>query len=233
MKILAKVLKFLLKIKFFLKKRVGQSGVLRISFAMALLFVAQIIGSAILAKFYDYGWPMKFLIFFSFIVGFFFADSSVFNLNGYAWFARILGFFFVILQQVILLDVAYSWNEKWLEFAGDEEGEWKWKTGLVLVSLLFNAASYSAIGVMFWQFSGCADSNVIMSLTVILPVLANIAQLFFSDQGSILTSAIVTAYAAYVCYSAVTLNPDSSCNPTLQTGYQTLSTVFLSSSFAL
>ena len=78
---------------------------------------------------------------------------------------------------------------------------------------------------MFWQFSGCTDSTVIISLTLCLSVLATILQLFASEVGSVLTSGIVTSYATYVCYSAVTLNPDSACNPTLQTGYQTLSTV--------
>jgi hypothetical protein len=33
----------------------------------------------------------------------------------------------------------------------------------------------------------------------------------------------MTAYATYICYSAVTLNPDDQCNPTLSSGYQTLS----------
>lgn len=81
---------------------------------------------------------------------------------------------------------------------------------------------------MFWQFSGCTNSAVILSLTLVLSLLATSLQLFVTEEGSVLTSAIMTGYATYVCYSAVTLNPDYSCNPTLQSGYQTLSTVSLS-----
>lgn len=34
---------------------------------------------------------------------------------------------------------------------------------------------------------------------------------------------IYIRYATYICYSAVTLNPRSECNPTIDTGYQTVS----------
>ena len=40
-----------------------------------------------------------------------------------------------------------------------------------------------------------------------------------------LTPATMTAYATYVRYSSVSLNPNLSCNPTIATSYQTLSTV--------
>ena len=78
---------------------------------------------------------------------------------------------------------------------------------------------------MYWQFDGCNDNIVIISLTLILSVIATTIQVFFSDEGSILISAIMTAYATYVCYSSVSLNPNLSCNPTISTSYQTLSTV--------
>ena len=44
-----------------------------------------------------------------------------------------------------------------------------------------------------------------------------------NEEYSLLASATMTLYATYVCYSAVTLNPDESCNPTLSTDFQTLS----------
>jgi hypothetical protein len=35
----------------------------------------------------------------------------------------------------------------------------------------------------------------------------------------------MTAYATYICYAAITLNPNTSCNPTISTRYQTVSEV--------
>jgi hypothetical protein len=204
----------------------ANSAVLRISMALTVLFALQLIGTFFYTRFYDLFWIIKFCIFIALTIGFFFASSESFGLGGYAWFARITGFLFLILQQVILLDVAYSWNEKWLEYAGGPDGERNrdWLIGIIVISFFFLAGSYAAIGVMFWQYGHCEDSTIIIGLTLALTVTLTLIQLFFSEEGSILTSAIMTAYATYVCYSAVTLNPAVECNHALDTGYQTLST---------
>ena len=103
---------------------------------------------------------------------------------------------------------------------------------LILLSVYSSLRSFCVVltchidlGVMFWQFSGCSDSLAIMIITLLLSIIATIIQIFVSDVGSVLTSAIVAGYATYVCYSSVTLNPDATCNPTLQTGYQTVAIV--------
>jgi hypothetical protein len=201
------------------------SAVFRVSFALTLFFIMQIIGTTILTKSFDYLWVIKIVVFGAILFGFFYAKSTVFDIHGYAWFARITGFLFLILQQIILLDVAYTWNEKWIEKAGDDENS-LWLTGLLVTSCVLYAGSFSAIGVMYWQFT-CEAATIIISLTICLPVLATVVQVFFSEQGSILTSAIMTSYATYVCFSAITLNPNSSCNPTISSSYQTLSTVLI------
>lgn len=205
----------------------ANSAVLRVSCALTVLFGLQLIGTFFFTRFYDMFWIIKFCGLIALVIGFFFGSSSSFGLDGYAWFARITGFFFLILQQIILLDVAYSWNERWLAYAGGPDGEknGNWLVGIIVISLLLFAGAYSAIGVMFWQYGHCQDSTVIIGLTLALTVVMTLIQLFFSDEGSILTSAIMTAYATYICYSAVTLNPSAECNYALDTGYQTLSTV--------
>lgn len=204
----------------------SNSAVLRISCAMTITFAFQLIGSRIYSAFYDILWPIKGSIFFALSIGFFFVSSDSFGTQGYAWFARITGFFYLILQQIILIDLAFSWNQKWLDYATEEGEKGKfWLGGILFFSFIFFAGAYAAIGVMYWQFQGCSDTAVILSLTIILTVIATAIQLFLSDEGSILTSAIMTAYAAYICYSAIVLNPDESCNPSLNTGYQTLSAV--------
>ena len=80
------------------------------------------------------------------------------------------------------------------------------------------------IGVMFWQFGqpGCHDTQVVISLTLILSLFALIFQMFVNESYSLMTSSIVFAYATYVCYAAVSIYPENSCNPTLANGYQIL-----------
>lgn len=211
----------------------SNSVVLRISLALTLIFALQIVGTIIFTRFYDILWIPKVVIFIGLVILFFNISDDIFGTNGYGWFARITGFFFLTLEQIILIDLAYTWNEKWIEYSQEENVDSEvimkgnvWLIGIVFFSFLFYALAYACIGIMFWQFDNtCVDSMVILSLTIVLPLIASVIQLFFSDQGSILTSAIMTLYSVYVCYSAISLNPDSSCNPTLNSGYQTLSSV--------
>ena len=142
--------------------------------ALAIMFALQIFGTSLYSGFFDILWSVKFFIFFALIIGLWFPASSVFNLDGYAWLARVLGFFFVILEQVLslhfhfdvnnwiikfgyqvlLLDLAYSWNEKWLEYANaDEDAECLWKTRLLAISSLFFACSVSAQGKIYISFT--------------------------------------------------------------------------------
>jgi hypothetical protein len=211
----------------------ANSAVLRISFALSILFALQAIGSILYTKFYDWFWSPKYAVFFCICVGFYFADSSVFNLDGYAWAARVTGFLYLIILQIILIDGAYTWNEQWVAFSveeGEEKGQ-KWLIGIVVISCIIFIVSIGCIVLMFIQFtnggshSNCVDSKIILSLTIALPAIATITQLFFTEEGSILTSAIITGYATYVCYSAVSLNPDTNCNPSLDSGYQKISVV--------
>eukprot|EP01039_Chlorochromonas_danica_P011289 gene11289-12594_t len=203
------------------------SGVLRVSFALTLLYAVQFFGTLLAPRFFDALWVIKYLAFSGLVIGLFFAPSSVFNTNNYAWFARITGFFYLILQQIILLDVAYTWNERWVSFATSEEGERGnlWLIGIVIISCVLFLGAFLVLAILYWQFHDCDNNIVIITLTVAFCLIATIIQLFFSEEGSILTSAIMTAYSAYITYSAVILNPDDTCNAALHSGYQTVSAI--------
>lgn len=203
---------------------IGNGAVYRFSFALVIVFFIQLIGTTIWTKFFDNLWWLKCLVFACVSIGFFYANGNAFDANGYAWFARIAAFFYLIIQQVILLDFAFTWNDN-LVTKAEEHGGNKWFIIIVVVSVLLFATSYAAMGIMFWKFMGCGSNLVILSLTVVFPTIATLIQLFVSDNASLLTSSVMTAYATYVCYSAVTLNPDQTCNPTISTRYQTVATV--------
>lgn len=207
----------------------SSGAILRFSMALSGIFFIQLVGTTFFTKFYDILWPIKFILFFGLLVLFYFLKAEVFDLNGYAWYARVAAFFYLMIQQVILLDFAYTWNDKWVKRSEDDADGGcgnLWLVFLLVVSVILITCSCAVIGVMFWQFGKCTDSQVILSLTVILCSLSCIQQIFFSEEGSIMTSAIIFSYATYICYSAVTLNPNSTCNPTISTGYQTISQVW-------
>lgn len=202
----------------------ANSAVYRISFGLVIFFVTQLTGTLISTSYFDRFWGVKCISYALLIVAFYFTPGDVFDTNGYAWFARLAGAAFIVLQQVILLDMAYSWNETWVSYSNEAASNF-WLGGLMAVSCVIFCASISVIGVLYWQFSGCPENEAIISLTLVLGTGATLFQLFTPGQGSLLTSAIMFAYATFLCYSAVVLNPDHGCNPTLATSYQTVTEV--------
>jgi len=208
----------------------ANQAVLRYSCALVVLYGLNIVMTMASAKLYDSYWIIKTLFFGGILTMFFYLDASNFNNDGYAWFARIGGFLYIMLQQVILLDFALSWNETWIAKSNAESGitnngmdRWKWailSTGFGLFIL-----SIVALSVMFKYFGGCSANDTILALGITISVLGFVYQMLFTRIGSVLTSGVMSAYYAYICFSAVTLNPDSTCNPSISSSPQTWSTV--------
>jgi hypothetical protein len=89
--------------------------------------------------------------------------------------------------------------------------------GLIAIAAFLFMGSAASVGVMFWIFGGphCQDNLALLSLTIVLCIMVTLFQLFLNSEYSLVTSAVMTAYCTYICYSALTLNPDSQCNPTV------------------
>jgi hypothetical protein len=199
----------------------GYSAVFRVSFALTAFFSLHAVGVAVRPSIFDRAWGLKLGLVCLIALAFYFSPAQVFNTHGYAWFARIAAAVFLVMQQMILLDIAYTWNERWVLLGEEEDDDVfnKWTVSLLVVSLSLFLCSVTGISLLFWQFSGdgCDDNNVIISFTLLFTIASTVAQLFYSSQGSLMTSAVMAIYAVFICFSAVSLNPNASCNPVLST----------------
>ena len=169
--------------------------------------------------FHDSYWGSKFLGWVVLLVVSVFVPNEVFDDHGYLWVARVGGFVFVVLQQVLLIDLAYYMNDSLVTLADSGEvSEW---CGMPspLVALIAAAAALFlvavvGVGLLFAYFgTDCTSPDTILGLTVALCVVATACQLFISKDSNLLTSATVSAYLVYLAASALTANPVPSCNP--------------------
>lgn len=199
----------------------GNAGVYRASSAAFLFFV--IFGLAALCKptANRDAWPAKYALYCLLCAGTCFIPNGPLFMPIYLWIARVGSVFFVLLQQIILVDVAYNWNESWIEKADNAEidegaGKGKKWLGAILFScfILF-AGSLAAIIIMFLYFGGCRANDAFISITLAGSIIATIVQLTVSETGSLLTSASMTAYFTYLCGAAVSKNSNAECNPKL------------------
>jgi serine incorporator 1/3 len=88
----------------------------------------------------------------------------------------------------------------------------KWLTAILISCAVLFVGATSVILYMFVEFTGCPTNNAFISLTLIFGILLTTAQMT-GDEGSLLSSASISAWAAFLCYTAVSKNPDDNCNP--------------------
>jgi len=199
----------------------GAAGVYRVSFCTATFFLVMALATRASPAFHDGFWGAKFLGWIVLLVISAFVPNYVFDADGYLWVARFGGFLFVILQQVLLIDLAYYVNESLVALGDNDSGDVILWCGVpsplvALLGLAVLAFSLALAGIvlLFYYFGAdCSSPDVILGLTVCLVVLCTATQLFVSKDSNLLTSSVVAAYLVYLAASAVTANPVEACNP--------------------
>ncbi|TWW65478.1 serine incorporator 2 [Takifugu flavidus] len=207
---------------------VGYKSVYRMCFAMACFFF---LFSLIMirvrsskdprAAVQNGFWFFKFLVLVGITVGAFFIPDGDFNAVWY-YFGVVGSFIFIIIQLILLVDFAHSWNLAWLQNA--EDGNRKcWFGALLTVTVLNYILAFTAV-VLFYVFytqpDDCAEHKVFISLNLIfcigVSVIAVLPKVQEAQPSSgLLQASIISLYVMYVTWSAMTNNPNRKCNPSL------------------
>jgi len=122
------------------------------------------------------------------------------------------------MQILLLIDFGYTWNETWLGYdeESDSEGICGWRLAIVASAALLYIASLTGWVLLFVYFgpSACPTQQTLISLTLILCLaLTAVSCSKIAPHGTLLTSAVVTAYCTFLCYSALSSFPHGTCNP--------------------
>lgn len=202
-----------------LEQCAGNAGVLRPTFLSALYFSANAIATKIVPSLNKEAWPAKYALYFFGILVTMFMGSSPFFTGFFLWVARFGAAAFIVLQQVILIDVAYNWNDDWVERANEADrlsyGSGSgWLQGIVALCVFFYSAAIIGVGFLYATFDECAGNTWVITLSWLAIVGMTILQLSGSD-GSLLTSSVISIYVVYLAFSIVSKNPRYECNPHL------------------
>jgi serine incorporator 1/3 len=118
----------------------------------------------------------------------------------------LISMFLFLLNAFIRVEKS---NKAELEKSGSGR---KWLASILVFSAIFFVGAFGGLIYMFFEFTGCVTNNLFISLTLIFCVALPIAQMA-GGEGSLLSVACISAWATYLCYTAVSKNPDASCNP--------------------
>ncbi|XP_070534639.1 serine incorporator 1-like isoform X2 [Ptychodera flava] len=167
-------------------------------------------------------WGFKFLIIVAIIVAaFFIPDSSAFE---QAWMVigLIGAFIFIIIQLVLLIDFAHTWNESWVSKMEDGENK-GWYFALLTFTILFYLLSLTGIVLFYVYYTtphGCSLNKFFISFNLILCVIASVVSIHPKIQeaqprSGLLQASIITLYVVYLTWSAMSSEPDKTCNPSI------------------
>ncbi|KAL2580018.1 hypothetical protein AAZV13_15G095800 [Glycine max] len=123
---------------------------------------------------------------------------------------------FLLIQVIILLDFTHTWNDAWVE-----KDEQKWYIALLAVSVGCYIAAFTGSGILFFWFNpsgyDCSLNIFFFVMTMILAFVfaiialhpqssshtcllpSNICRNDYKVNGSLLPSAVISLYCAYVC----------------------------------
>uniref|UniRef100_A0A7S2R074 Uncharacterized protein n=1 Tax=Eucampia antarctica TaxID=49252 RepID=A0A7S2R074_9STRA len=199
---------------------VGNAAVYRPTLLATVFFFISAAVSKANPQLNSEAWPEKFILFLLALALTTILPNAPLLFPVYLIAMRMFAGIFVIVQQVILIDLAYNWNDNWLDNANECDrlngygSGAKWLKAIIMVSLLFYIGSFVAIGFLYNDYSGCTENSVIITMTLINILVVTIIQLS-GTEGSLMTSAVVSAYTAYLAFAAVSKNPNGECNPSL------------------
>lgn len=121
----------------------------------------------------------------------------------------ICGFIFIIIQLILLIDFAHSWNESWV--AKGEEGSKAHYGGLIFFTATFYIISLVAVILLYVYYASKSSCNlniffitfnfllcIIVSVISVLPVV----QTYHSTSG-LLQSSFVTLYVIFLTWSSM------------------------------
>lgn len=199
---------------------VGYLAVYRICFGMAaFFFLFMILNIGVRSSKDCRGglnngfWGLKFLLLVALWVAAFFIPRGSF---GVAWmYIGFIGaFLFILIQLILMIDFAHTWNEIWTSNAEESDNKC-WFGGLFFFMFLFYAFALTGFilsYVFFTQSSGCHLNKFLISFNFIMCFIISVISILpkiqeVQPKSGLLQASIISLYASYLTLSALANGP--------------------------
>lgn len=169
-------------------------------------------------------WFFKVLILTAIIVASFWIPYGTFE-EVWRYFGIIGSFLFILIQLILIIDFAHSWNESWKAKMDDSESK-GWFCALMTVTVFMFLIAITGT-VLYYVFyvghgtdSGCGLHKFFISFNLIACVGITVLSIlpFIQEvvpHSGILQPSVISVYTTYLVWSAMSSNPDQDCNPGL------------------
>jgi hypothetical protein len=183
----------------------------RASFALFMLFIFLMFVTAISEYANKSFWVLKFGAAIGAFIAFWWADNDFFN--GYAEFARVMSFIWLLIQGLLLIDFCHDVHDILMSQKNDQGEDATPVATYILFSLCGFFLAVLGLVYLFMDYTGCGVGMFFTILTLIMGVLTTLASLTEAVGKGLLTPCLMFAYSVFMCWYALLSNPDSTCNP--------------------
>lgn len=195
---------------------VGYLSVYRVQFAFACFFFLMMLLMLFVKRSKDPRsgiqngfWFFKILIIFGICVAAFFIPNQGFA-EALMVIGTICGFLFILIQLILLIDFAHSWNESWV--GKGDDGSQKHYCGLVFFTVTFYIISIVAVILLYVYYASsttCSMNIFFITFNVILCIILSCISIIptvqeYHPASGLLQSSFVTLYVIYLTWSAMT-----------------------------
>jgi len=158
-------------------------------------------------------WSVKLVILVLLMVVAFFIPNRMFI--PYGWIALFGSGLFILIQLVLLVDLAHTWNESWVGKFEKSENR-GWLIALLAATIILYVVSLTGVIVMFVWFTEnpkvCWFNPMFVTLNLLLCFTFSIFSIHPKLQEKnprigLLQSAVVSAYCTYLIWSALSSEP--------------------------
>jgi len=203
----------------------GNQAVYRLSWSAFFFFILMCLLTIFVIQIHYHFFFPKFIVFAASIIGFFFLPDNFFDV--YSEICRVLSFFFLVLQLIILIDFANDLHEFLINPSGEggDAGEMPCSAKAAYLGLCVAGWGGGIAGCvcMFVYLGDCPLNKFFIAMTLIFGFLTTLISILGKFNKGLLVPSIIFAYGTFICWQAISSNPNTDCNALAEgTGSQNL-----------
>jgi len=164
-------------------------------------------------------WGFKYALIIGGWIGAFFIPHGHFGPT-WMYFGMIGGFMFIVIQLVLIIDIAHSWAESWGEY-NKQSSDSSWFYGLLAITGIFYILTLAIIIVSYTYYTGqqvgqCKLHEFFITFNMILCFILTATSILPKVQehlpsSGLLQASFVSLYMMYLTWSAMSNQPDPNC----------------------
>jgi len=192
----------------------GNQAVYRLSWASFFFFMLMCLCTIFVVQIHYHYFLPKFIVFAACCIGWFFLPNSFFDV--WQEICRVLSFFFLVLQLIILIDFANDLHEYLINPTGEDDNGAAMPCGAKVAYIIlcvsgFGAAIAGCVCMLIY-LGDCPLNKFFVALTLIFGFITTFLSCLDKFNKGWLVPSIIWAYGTFICWQAITSNPDTECN---------------------